>query len=67
MNIYKIYFGYLIDAINSFKYDFNHTFDITKSIGKLTLEPPKDINNGDMSTNMAMIFFSKLTTSGSAK
>ncbi len=55
MNIYKIYFGYLIDAINSFKYDFNHTFDITKSIRKLTLEPPKDINHGDMSTNMAMI------------
>ena len=55
MNIYKIYFGYLIDAISAFKYDFNYTFDITTSLGKLTLEPPKDINNGDMSTNMAMV------------
>jgi arginyl-tRNA synthetase len=55
MNIYKIYFGYLTDAISSFKNDFNYTFDIEKSLQKLTLEPPKETINGDMSTNMAMV------------
>ena len=55
MNIYKIYFSYLTDAIISFKNDFNYTFDIKTSLSKLTLEPPKEIINGDMSTNMAMI------------
>ena len=28
MNIYKIYFTYLTDAISAFKKDFNYTFDI---------------------------------------
>ena len=55
MNIYKIYFGHLINAINSFKNDFNYTFDIESYLAKLTLEPPKKIINGDMSTNMAMV------------
>ncbi|WP_443642592.1 arginine--tRNA ligase [Candidatus Levibacter sp. Uisw_134_01] len=55
MNIYKIYFGHLINAINSFKNDFSYTFDIEPYLTKLTLEPPKETINGDMSTNMAMV------------
>ena len=55
MNIYKIYFGHLINAINSFKNDFSYTFDIESYLTKLTLEPPKETINGDMSTNMAMV------------
>ena len=55
MNIYKIYFGHLINAINSFKNDFSYTFDIELYLTKLTLEPPKELINGDMSTNMAMV------------
>ena len=55
MNIYKIYFGHLINAINSFKNDFSYTFDIETYLTKLTLEPPKETINGDMSTNMAMV------------
>ena len=55
MNIYKIYFAYLTDAIKSFKHDFSYTFDIETYLPKLTLEPPKESINGDMSTNMAML------------
>ncbi|MDC1023005.1 arginine--tRNA ligase [Alphaproteobacteria bacterium] len=63
MNVYKIYFGYLTDAISSFKSDYSHNFDIETSLRKLTLEPPKDTINGDMSTNMAMLLSSEIQLS----
>ena len=63
MNIYKIYFGYLRDAISSFKHDFGYTFDIETYLTKLTLEPPKEIINGDMSTNVAMVLSKEIKLS----
>ena len=46
---------FTINAINSFKNDFSYMFDIELYLTKLTLEPPKELINGDMSTNMAMV------------
>ena len=63
MNIYKIYFGYLTDAITTFKHDFRYTFDVDKYLTKITLEPPKETINGDMSTNMAMVLSKEIKLS----
>jgi len=60
MNIYKIYLNYLKDAILLFKQDFNYTFNSNEIFLKLTLEPPKNLSHGDMSTNIAMLLSSKL-------
>ena len=60
MNIYKIYFYCLREQIELFKKDFNHTFDTDLIFSKLTLEPPKNSNHGDMSTNIAMLLSSPL-------
>ena len=63
MNIYKIYFSYLTDAIRSFKNDFSYTFDIETYLPKFTLEPPKESIHGDMSTNMAMVLSKEIKLS----
>ena len=55
MNIYKFYFNHLIEAIKKFKSDFKYSFNVKDILKKLTLEPPKNSINGDMSTNLAMI------------
>ena len=60
MNIYKIYLNYIKEAILLFKEDFNYTFDTNEIFLKLTLEPPKNISYGDMSTNIAMLLSAKL-------
>jgi len=60
MNIYKIYFNHITEAINSFRSDYDYTFDIKKILSKLTLEPPKNALNGDMSTNIAMLLTSEI-------
>ena len=55
MNIYKFYFNHLIEAVDKFKSDFKYSFIVEDILKKLTLEPPKNSINGDMSTNLAMI------------
>ena len=60
MNIYKIYLNYLKDAILLFKEEFNYTFNTNEIFLKLTLEPPKNLSHGDMSTNIAMLLSSRL-------
>ena len=55
MNIYKFYFTHLIKAVEKFKSDFKYSFNVEEILKKLTLEPPKNSINGDMSTNLAMI------------
>ena len=59
MNIYKIYLNYIKEASFYFKEDFNYT-DTNEIFLKLTLEPPKNISYGDMSTNIAMLLSAKL-------
>ena len=63
MNIYKIYFSHLIDAVEKFKADFKYSFNVEDTLKKLTLEPPKNSINGDMSTNLAMILSKDLKLS----
>ena len=63
MNIYKIYFSHLISAVEKFKADFKYSFNVEETLKKLTLEPPKNSINGDMSTNLAMILSKDLKLS----
>ena len=63
MNIYKFYFNHLIEAVEKFKSDFKYSFIVEDILKKLTLEPPKNPNNGDMSTNLAMILSKDLKLS----
>ena len=60
MNIYKIYFNYIIKSLDKFKLESNYNFDKTEILKKITLEPPKNIINGDMSTNLAMLLSKSL-------
>ncbi len=55
MNVYKIYLDQLTQLLFNFKSDNNLTFDFNEILTKLTLEPPKSLDHGDMSTNLAMI------------
>ncbi|MDA0916027.1 MAG: arginine--tRNA ligase [Proteobacteria bacterium] len=55
MNVYKIYLDQLTQLLFNFKSDNNLTFDFNQILTKLTLEPPKSLDHGDMSTNLAMI------------
>ena len=55
MNVYKIYLDQLTQLLFNFKSDNNFTFDFNEILTKLTLEPPKSLDHGDMSTNLAMI------------
>ena len=63
MNIYKFYFSHLINAIEKFKSDFKYSFKVEDILMKLTLEPPKNPINGDMSTNLAMVLSKDLNLS----
>ena len=63
MNIYKFYFNHLIEAVEKFKSDFKYSFSVEDILKKLTLEPPKNSINGDMSTNLAMILSKDLKLS----
>ena len=63
MNIYKFYFSQLIKAVEKFKSDFKYSFKLEDILKKLTLEPPKNSINGDMSTNLAMILSKDLKLS----
>ena len=60
MNIYKIYFNHIIELLDKFKLDSNYNFDNTEILKKITLEPPKNSINGDMSTNLAMLLSKSL-------
>ena len=60
MNIYKIYFNHTIELLDKFKLDSNYNFDNTEILKKITLEPPKNSINGDMSTNLAMLLSKSL-------
>ena len=60
MNIYKIYFNHTIELLDKFKLDSNYNFDNTEILKKITLEPPKNSINGDMSTNLAMLLSKNL-------
>ncbi len=60
MNIYKIYFNHTIELLDKFKLDSNYNFDNTEILKKITLEPPKNTINGDMSTNLAMLLSKSL-------
>lgn len=63
MNVYKFYFSHLINAVEKFKSDFKYSFEVEDILNKLTLEPPKNPINGDMSTNLAMILSKDLKLS----
>ena len=60
MNIYKIYFNYIIELLDKFKLESKHNFDNSEILKKITLEPPKNNINGDMSTNLAMLLSKSL-------
>ena len=60
MNIYKIYFNYIIELLDKFKLESNYNFDDSEILKKITLEPPKNSINGDMSTNLAMLLSKSL-------
>ncbi len=60
MNIYKIYFNHIIELLDNFILDFNYNLDNTEILKKITLEPPKNTINGDMSTNLAMLLSKNL-------
>ena len=60
MNIYKIYFNYIIELLDKFKLESNYNFDDSEILKKITLEPPKNNINGDMSTNLAMLLSKSL-------
>ena len=55
MNIYKIYLDHLIRLIFKFKSENKIDFDENEILKKLTLEPPKNSEHGDMSTNLSML------------
>ncbi len=60
MNIYKIYFNHIIELLDKFKLNSNYSFENTEILKKITLEPPKNSINGDMSTNLAMLLSKSL-------
>ena len=60
MNIYKIYFNYIIELLDKFKLESNYNFIDSEILKKITLEPPKNSINGDMSTNLAMLLSKSL-------
>ena len=53
----------MINAVEKFKADFKYSFNVEDTLKKLTLEPPKNSINGDMSTNLAMILSKDLKLS----
>ena len=55
MNIYKVYLDNLTQMLSKFKSDNNIEFDENELLRKLTLEPPKNLDHGDMSTNISML------------
>ena len=55
MNIYKVYLDNLTQMLSQFKLDNNIEFDENELLRKLTLEPPKNLDHGDMSTNISML------------
>ena len=55
MNIYKVYLDNLTEMLSQFKLDNNIEFDENELLRKLTLEPPKNLDHGDMSTNISML------------
>ena len=55
MNIYKIYLDHLTRLIFKFKSENKIDFDENEILKKLTLEPPKNSEHGDMSTNLSML------------
>ncbi|MDA9165706.1 arginine--tRNA ligase, partial [Alphaproteobacteria bacterium] len=55
MNIYKVYLDNLTEMLSQFKSDNNIEFDENELLRKLTLEPPKNLDHGDMSTNISML------------
>ena len=55
MNIYKVYLDNLTQMLSQFKSDNNIEFDENEILRKLTLEPPKNLDHGDMSTNISML------------
>ena len=55
MNIYKIYLDHLTRLLFQFKSDNNIEFDEDEILKKITLEPPKNLDHGDMSTNISML------------
>ena len=59
MNIYKDYLNFLKDTVLLLKKKHKYEFDITDIFSKITLEPPKNLFHGDMSTNVAMLLAPK--------
>ena len=55
MNIYKIYLDHLTRLLFQFKSDNDIEFDEDEILKKITLEPPKNLDHGDMSTNISML------------
>ena len=55
MNIYKIYLDHLTRLLVQFKFDNDIKFDEDEILKKITLEPPKNSDYGDMSTNISML------------
>ena len=59
MNIYKDYLNFLKDTVLLLKKKHKYGFDINDIFSKITLEPPKNLSHGDMSTNVAMLLAPK--------
>ena len=59
MNIYKDYLNFLKDTLLLLKKKHKYEFDINDIFSKITLEPPKNLSHGDMSTNVAMLLAPK--------
>ena len=59
MNIYKDYLNFLKDTVLLLKKKHKYEFDINDIFSKITLEPPKNLSHGDMSTNIAMLLAPK--------
>lgn len=59
MNIYKDYLNFLKDTVLLLKKKHKYEFDINDIFSKITLEPPKNLFHGDMSTNVAMLLAPK--------
>lgn len=59
MNIYKDYLNFLKDTVLLLKKKHKYEFDISDIFSKITLEPPKNLSHGDMSTNVAMLLAPK--------
>ena len=55
MNIYKVYLDHLTRLLFQFKSDNDIKFDEDEILNKITLEPPKNSDHGDMSTNISML------------